>query len=318
MTALLEIDSLTVALRDGTALVEDISLALAAGETLGLVGESGSGKSMTAHAILGLFPAPHIHVSAGQVRVDGTDLATLSPAARRAIRGRRVGMIFQDPSSYLDPLLTAGRHIAEAMRAHGVTDRLPERVATLLERVDLPASAAARFPHELSGGQRQRVLIAAALAMDPALLIADEPTTALDVTVQAGILDLLRRAAAERGLGVLLITHDLGVVAETCDRVAVMYAGRIVEQADARSLFRAPRHPYTQGLLASVLDPGRDSTPFAMEGSVPPAHAMPAGCRFHPRCKLAAGWCFTKVPPLIDGAACWHLDEAARGAWSRR
>jgi peptide/nickel transport system ATP-binding protein len=311
MTALLEIDRLTVALRDGTALVEDISLALAPGETLGLVGESGSGKSMTAHAVLGLFPAPHIHICAGRIRVDGTDLATLPPDARRAIRGRRVGMIFQDPSSYLDPLLTAGRHIAEAMRAHGVTDRLPARVAALLEQVDLPASAAARFPHELSGGQRQRVLIAAALAMQPAVL-----TTALDVTVQAGILDLLRRAAAGRGLGVLLITHDLGVVAETCDRVAVMYAGRIVEQAAASALFRAPRHPYTQGLLASVLDPGRDTTPFAMEGSVPPAHAMPKGCRFHPRCPLAAGPCFTEVPPMTDGVACWHAAEAASGAWN--
>jgi peptide/nickel transport system ATP-binding protein len=318
MTALLEIDCLTVALGDGTALVEDVSLALAPGETLGLVGESGSGKSMTAHAILGLFPAPHIHIAAGQVRVDGVDLASLAPEARRAIRGRRVGMIFQDPSSYLDPLLTAGRHIAEAMRVHGVSDRMPERVANLLERVDLPASAAARFPHELSGGQRQRVLIAAALAMEPSVLIADEPTTALDVTVQAGILDLLRRAAAERGLGVLLITHDLGVVAETCDRVAVMYAGRIVEQSDARSLFRAPRHPYTQGLLASVLDPSRDTVPFAMEGSVPPAHAMPKGCRFHPRCPLAAGPCFTVLPPFIDGVACWHADEAALGAWRRR
>jgi peptide/nickel transport system ATP-binding protein len=317
MTALLEIDRLTVALGDGVALVQDISLALAPGETLGLVGESGSGKSMTAHAVLGLFPSPHIRIAAGAIRVDGTDLATLPPPARRAVRGRRVGMIFQDPSSYLDPLLTAGRHIAEAMRAHGVTDRLPARVAALLKQVDLPASAAARFPHELSGGQRQRVLIAAALAMQPAVLIADEPTTALDVTVQAGILDLLRRAAAERGLGVLLITHDLGVVAETCDRVAVMYAGRIVEQADARVLFRAPRHPYTQGLLASVLDPGRDATPFAMEGSVPPAHAMPRGCRFHPRCPLAAGPCLTEVPPLTDGVACWHADAAARGAWGR-
>ena len=317
MSALLDIAGLTVALADGATLVEDLSLAVARGETLGLVGESGSGKTMTAHAVLGLFPAPGIAVTRGHIRLEGTDLATLPPAARRGVRGRRIGMVFQDPSSYLDPLLTAGRHIGEAFRAHGVTDRLPARVAAALASVDLPASAAARFPHELSGGQRQRVLIAAALALDPALLIADEPTTALDVTVQAGILDLLRRAARARGLGVLLITHDLGVVAETCDRVAVMYAGRIVEQNDVRALFAAPRHPYTQGLLASVLDPGRDAPPFAMPGGVPAAHAMPRGCRFHPRCPLALpDPCAAAVPPFAGGLACWRADAARAGAWA--
>ena len=307
MTVLLEVDVLRVAVAGGPTLVDGISLTVAAGQTLGLVGESGSGKSMTAHAVLGLFPGPNVRVTGGAVRLDGVDLIRLKPAARRALRGRRIGMVFQDPSSFLDPLLTAGRHVAESFRAHGITNDLPARVRAALARVELPASVAVRFPHELSGGQRQRVLIAAALAMDPSVLIADEPTTALDVTVQAGILDLLRREAASRGLGVLLITHDLGVVAETCDRVAVMYAGRIVEQAAIRPLFRTPRHPYTQGLLASMLDPSRDAAPFAMPGAVPPSHAMPPGCRFHPRCPLAVDQCRTTPPPMVDGVACWRV-----------
>ena len=307
MTVLLEIDALRVAVADGPTLVDGISLTVAAGQTLGLVGESGSGKSMTAHAVLGLFPGANIRVAGGTIRLDGVDLSLLKPDARRALRGRRIGMVFQDPSSFLDPLLTAGRHIAESFRAHGVTSDLPARVRAALARVDLPGSVAARFPHELSGGQRQRVLIAAALAMDPAVLIADEPTTALDVTVQAGILDLLRREAASRGLGVLLITHDLGVVAETCDAVAVMYAGHVVEQADIHQLFRTPRHPYTQGLLASILDPGRDAAPFAMPGAVPPSHAMPSGCRFHPRCPLAVDQCRIAAPPMVAGVACWRV-----------
>jgi oligopeptide/dipeptide ABC transporter ATP-binding protein len=317
MSALLEIERLRVALTNGTALVEDVSLTVAAGETVGLVGESGSGKSMTAHAVLGLFPGRGIAVAGGRILLEGTDLAGMSATARRDVRGRRIGMVFQDPSSYLDPLVTAGRHIAEAFRAHGVADRIGQRVTAALESVDLPASVATRCAHELSGGQRQRVLLAAALALDPALLIADEPTTALDVSVQAGILDLLRRAAQARGVGVLLITHDLGVVAETCDRVAVMYAGRIVEQAPVRALFRAPQHPYTQGLLASVLDPGRGvGEIFAMPGGVPLAAAMPTGCRFHPRCPLAqADPCATRVPPLADGVACWRANAAAAGAW---
>ncbi len=308
MTAVLDIDALHVAVAGGPTLVDGISLKVTAGQTLGLVGESGSGKSMTAYAVLGLFPAPAIRVTGGAIRLAGTDLLGLPADARRRLRGRQIGMVFQDPSSFLDPLLTAGRHIAEAFRAHGITTNMPSRVQAALARVDLPASAAARFPHELSGGQRQRVLIAAALALDPAVLIADEPTTALDVTVQAGILEVLRREASARGLGVLLITHDLGVVAENCADVAVMYAGRIVEQAEVRRLFRAPRHPYTQGLLASVLDPGRDAPPFAMPGAVPPSHAMPAGCRFHPRCPLVVAQCRTTAPPMRDGVACWRAE----------
>jgi oligopeptide/dipeptide ABC transporter ATP-binding protein len=309
MTPLLEIEDLVVRVRGGPVLVDRVSLTLDAGETLGLVGESGSGKSMTAHAILGLFPGAAIEVAGGALRFEGTAL----PAARRHLRGRRIGMVFQDPSSFLDPLLTAGRHIAETFRAHGLTDGLAARIATALDRVDLPQDVAARFPHELSGGQRQRVMIAAALALDPALLIADEPTTALDVTVQAGILDLLRREARARGLGVLLITHDLGVVAETCDRVAVIYAGRIVESADVRTLFRAPRHPYTQGLLASVLDPARTAAPFAMQGGVPLPAEMPSGCRFHPRCPRPLSRCAAEAPPLRDGLACWN---PAPDAWA--
>ncbi len=321
MSPVLDIRGLRVALRDGTRLVDDVSLHVDAGEIVGLVGESGSGKSMTAYAALGLFPTPHARIAGGEIRLDGTDLASLTPAAWRAVRGARIGMVFQDPSSFLDPLLPVGRQIAEAFYAHGQGREAPARVSALLEQVELPASAAARYPHELSGGQKQRVLIAAALAMRPALLIADEPTTALDVSVQAGILDLLKRLRADLGLAVLLITHDLGVIAQTCSRVYVMYAGQIVESAPTAALFRAPRHPYTLGLLASLLSPAvRQEALFSIPGTVPPARAMPDGCRFHPRCPLSLpDPCAARPPPLrAHGPGedrCWRADEAAT-AWA--
>ncbi len=322
MTALLEYSGLGVALRDGTRLVDDVSFRVEPGEIVGLVGESGSGKSMTAFAALGLFPTQEARIASGEILLQGRPLTRLTAREWREVRGSRIGMVFQDPSGFLDPLLPVGRQIAEALVVHGRGREAALRVGALLDQVELPADVAARYPHELSGGQKQRVLIAAALVMHPSLLIADEPTTALDVSVQAGILRLLRRLRAEMQLGVLLITHDLGVVAQTCDRVFVMYAGQIVESGDTAALFRAPRHPYTQGLLASLLDPRRRPDElFSIPGTVPPARAMPAGCRYHARCPLAlADPCATQPPPLRDHAAgadrCWRSDEAvAANAW---
>jgi oligopeptide/dipeptide ABC transporter ATP-binding protein len=323
MTPVLELRNLCVELHGGPRVVDNVSLSVAPGEIVGLVGESGSGKSMTAYASLGLFPTRAARIAAGTVLLEGRDLTRLSAGEWRQVRGARIGMVFQDPASFLDPLLPAGRQVAEALHAHGQHHGAASRVRALLEQVELPASVAARYPHELSGGQKQRVLIAAALAMAPALLIADEPTTALDVSVQAGILDLLRRLRAETGLAVLLITHDLGVVAQTTDRVFVMYAGQIIESGDTAALFRAPRHPYTQGLLASLLDPHeRPKKLFSIPGTVPATHAMPAGCRFHPRCPLALpDPCIARPPPLrarADAGAdrCWRSNEpVAADAW---
>jgi peptide/nickel transport system ATP-binding protein len=320
MTAVLDIAGLSVALRDGTMLVRDVSLTVGAGEIVGLVGESGSGKSMTAYATMGLFPTPRARIAAGSVRLEGRELTGLSPAAWRGIRGARIGMVFQDPSSFLDPLLPAGRQVAEALVVHGAGRGAAARVRALLDQVELPASVAARYPHELSGGQRQRVLIAAALAMRPALVVADEPTTALDVSVQAGILALLRRLCAELRLAVLLITHDLGVIAQTCARVHVMYAGQIVEVGDTAGLFAAPRHPYTQGLLRSLLDAHGPRRPlFSIPGTIPAAGARPAGCAFHPRCPRAVpSPCAERMPPLAAplGVRCFRAEEpGAAQAW---
>ena len=325
---LLQIEGLCVDLhRPGRRLrlVEDVSLTVRAGEAVALVGESGSGKSMTAFAVMDLFPAPGLGVSGGEVRLDGRSLAGLSPAEWRAVRGRQVGMVFQDPSLYLDPLKPVGRQVARVLAAHGEGASAARRVPELLELMELPdpARLARRYPHELSGGQRQRVLIAAALAMRPQLLIADEPTTALDVTVQAGILALLRRLQKELGLGVLLITHDLGVVAQTCQRAYVMYAGRVVEHGDVGNMFSKPRHPYLAGLLRSTLSAeGRSGDFFSIPGRVPAADAMPAGCRFHPRCPMALpDPCESQAPVLAPheggGAdACWRSAElGGAAAW---
>ncbi|MEJ8812800.1 ABC transporter ATP-binding protein [Variovorax ureilyticus] len=326
---LLDLRGLSVDIGRGpTALrvVNDLSLTVRRGEAVGLVGESGSGKSMTAFAIMNLFPSPLARVASGQVLLEGRDLAQLNPAELRAVRGARVGMVFQDPTSYLDPLMPVGRQIAEPLRAHGRTEGLEARVLELLDMMELPNAArvARQYPHELSGGMRQRILIAAALAMRPALLIADEPTTALDVTVQAGILKLLMRLRRELDLGILLITHDLAVVAETCQRVNVMYAGQVVESNEVAPLFAAPRHPYTQGLLGSILSPrSRAHSLFSIPGSVPIAGHWPPGCRFHPRCPIARdGICDSAVPalrPRAAGADRCHLSDEpiAADAWRR-
>ena len=319
MTPLLEVDGLSVDLTQGrrtTRLVDRVSLTVSPGEAVGLVGESGSGKSLTAFAILNLFPSPALAIGGGAVRLGGRDLAGLSPAEWRSTRGGQVGLVFQDASLYLDPLMPVGRQVAETLAAHGQS--AGARVTELLALMELPdpAGITRRYPHELSGGQRQRVLIAAALAMRPALLIADEPTTALDVTVQAGVLRLLTRLRQEMGLGILLITHDLGVVAQICQRVYVMYAGQVVETNAVPAVFGRPRHPYTAGLLHSTLAAeGRTDKLFFIPGRVPAADAMPAGCRFHPRCPACLpAPCTTDPPPLRThggGAdACWRSTEA--------
>ncbi len=308
-------------------LVNDVSFTVRRGEAVALVGESGSGKTMTACAVMNLFPTPQLSVAGGEVWLEGRNLAAMTPAQLREVRGARVGMVFQDPSSFLDPLMPVGRQIAQTLRAHGRTEGIEARVLELIELMELPmpAQTARKFPHELSGGQRQRVLIAAALAMEPALLIADEPTTALDVTVQAGNLKLLVRLREQLQLGVLLITHDLGVVAQTCQRVNVMYAGELIEHAEVGPLFEAPRHPYTQGLLRSVLGGSARREPlFSIPGGVPIAGQWPEGCRFHPRCPIAeAGRCDSFAPPLAatgeGGLSRCHFaqDPHSLQAWHR-
>jgi oligopeptide/dipeptide ABC transporter ATP-binding protein len=304
---LLELRKLSVDIGQGAGavrVVRDVSLTVQRGEAVALVGESGSGKSMTAFAVMRLFPTPQARVAGGQVLLEGEDVTALDTAALRRVRGARVGMVFQDPSSYLDPLVPVGRQIAEPLRAHGRTEGLQARVLELLDLMELPRAAqvAKQYPHELSGGMRQRVLIAAALALQPALLIADEPTTALDVTVQSGILKLLVRLRRELQLGILLITHDLAVVAETCQQVNVMYGGEIVESRPVLPLFEQPVHPYTQGLLGSMLSPAsRAHALFSIPGGVPAAGRWPTGCRFHPRCPIAQpGLCDKVEPPLVQ------------------
>jgi oligopeptide/dipeptide ABC transporter ATP-binding protein len=286
---LLEVDTLTTAFpieSRWVAAVNGVSFALEAGETLALVGESGCGKSLTALSILRLVDPPG-RIAGGAVRLDGRDLLTLDERAMRGVRGKEVGLVLQEPMTALNPVFTVGSQIAEALEVHGIARGREARARSieLLEAVRVP-DAERRvddYPHQLSGGLRQRVLIAAAIACRPKLLIADEPTTALDVTTQGRILDLLRDLKARFELAVLLITHDLGVVAQQADRVAVMYAGRIVEEAPVRTLFRDPRHPYTRGLLASL--PGRHGERLrAIEGTVPRLGHIPPGCPFAPRC----------------------------------
>ncbi len=281
-----------------------MSLSIGRGETLGVVGESGCGKSMLSLSIMRLVPDAG-RIAAGSIRFDGADLLTLPERAMRSLRGRKIAMIFQEPMTSLNPVYTVGDQITEAMRAHDrVTPatELRRRAVAALDRVRIPRAAQRvhDYPHQMSGGMRQRVMIAMALVHDPALLIADEPTTALDVTVQAQVLDLLRDLQAQSGMAILLITHDLGVVAEMADRVAVMYAGRVVEQATARDLFADPLHPYTLGLMGSI--PRMDAPPgtrlLAIEGAVPAPGTVPSGCRFRPRCVFSVPDCATIDPAL--------------------
>jgi oligopeptide/dipeptide ABC transporter ATP-binding protein len=303
--------------------VDGVSLDVRAGETLALVGESGSGKSVTSLSILRLVGGGAGRIVGGSIRFRGRDLLALPEEAMRAVRGREISMVFQEPMTSLNPVFTCGDQVAEVLEVH---ERMPRaaaraRAVELLRHVGMPdpEQRAREYPHQLSGGMRQRVMIAMALACRPALLIADEPTTALDVTIQAQILELLRRLRAETGMAVLLITHDLGVVAESADRVAVMYAGQVVEYAPVASLFARPGHPYTAGLLASLPRLGRREERLrVIPGGVPDPLAFPAGCRFHPRCPIAQERCRREEPRLEaqpDGreVRCWRAAEIAAG-----
>jgi peptide/nickel transport system ATP-binding protein len=305
--------------RKGVARVlEGVSLALGRGETLGLVGESGCGKSMTALAIMRLIPDPPGRITAGSVRFEGVDLLRLDDAAMRDIRGNRVSMIFQEPMTSLNPVFTVGEQIAEAVRLHRGLDRRAAhaRAVEMLDSVGIPAAARRvdEYPHQFSGGMRQRVMIAMALACNPALLIADEPTTALDVTVQAQIFDLISELRERTGTAVVLITHDMGAIAEMTDRVAVMYAGRIVEEGSVADVLERPLHPYTQGLIACA--PGRRTAAAGepleeIPGTVPSLLERRAGCAFADRCRHAMPGCRVGLPAetAFDGGRrrvlCW-------------
>jgi peptide/nickel transport system ATP-binding protein len=318
MSALLEVCDLSVHLftaRGIVRAVNNVSFALQPSRMLGIVGESGCGKSMTALALLRLIPSPPARIVSGKIRFEGEDVVTMDAAALRALRGNRIAMIYQDPMTTLNPVFSIGEQIAETVRLHrgdGRAAAWAQAVETLrLVGIPDPDRIAHAYPHQLSGGMRQRAVIAMALACGPRLLIADEPTTALDVTIQAQILELLRRLQGELGMAVIMITHDLGVIADLVDEVAVMYAGNIVEHAPVRQLFAQPRHPYTQGLLRSV--PSLEMRAHRLntiDGVVPSPFAMPAGCAFHPRCNQAMEICRARAPNLSqaeDGArvACW-------------
>jgi oligopeptide/dipeptide ABC transporter ATP-binding protein len=310
---LLSVEDLSMTI-GGVPVVENVSFDLMPGEMLGLVGESGCGKTVTALSIMRLFPEPPGRITGGRILLDGEDLLAMDQEQLRQVRGNRIGMIFQEPMTSLNPVFSIGDQIREAVTLHRPLSRAAARARAidLLDLVGIPSPAQAldRYPHQMSGGQRQRVMIAIALACNPKLLIADEPTTALDVTVQAQILDLIDRLRAELGMAVLIITHDLGVVAEFCDWVAVMYAGRIVETAPARELFRRPMHRYTQALMTTIPAanaPGRRLP--TIEGTVPPPGHRPQGCSFTPRCFAAVERCPRELPRL-EGTEhkvrCWN------------
>jgi len=299
--------------------VDRFSLNLAAGETMGLVGESGCGKSVTALSVMRLLPRPAGRIVGGQILFKGKDLAALPESQMRRIRGNEISMIFQEPLTSLNPVYTVGFQIVEAVRRHRRMDRRAarEEAVRVLSLVGMPEPAARMedYPHQLSGGMQQRVMIAMALSCRPAVMIADEPTTALDVTIQAQILDLMNRLKAEIGMAVMLITHDLGVVAETCQRVAVMYTGRIVEAADVRTLFRRPAHPYTVGLFQSLPQiGGRRGRLRPIPGAVPSLLRLPPGCAFQERCFRSDAQCRQDPPWTSVGAEhwvrCWHPMEA--------
>jgi len=316
--------STSFATREGTVrAVAELSYDLRRGETLAVVGESGCGKSVGALSLLRLIPQPPGRITAGAVWYGGRDLLTLPESALRDIRGREIAMIFQEPMTALNPVLTIGRQVGEVLRRHlGLSRREAwARSVEMLRRVRIPEPERrmGEYPHQLSGGMRQRVMIAMALVCRPQVLIADEPTTALDVTIQAQILDLMRDLQAELGAATLLITHDLGVVAEMAQRVVVMYAGRKVEEAPVGTLFTRPRHPYTLGLLASMprlnRAPGHARHRLAeIPGTVPPLHDLPPGCAFAPRCTYAVERCRREAPPLTEQgpgqlAACWEAHQ---------
>jgi oligopeptide/dipeptide ABC transporter ATP-binding protein len=321
---LLKVESLTTVFDvAGKPLIaaDAVSFEIQKGETLGLVGESGSGKSVTAFSIIRLLPPPG-RITTGRVIFQGTDLLALPEHGMRKVRGAGIGFVFQEPMAALNPVMRVGAQVAESLRAHGLATKSEARARAIAllgaVRIADPDKRVDDYPHQLSGGMQQRVMIAAALACRPALLIADEPTTALDVTVQAQILDLLRSLKREFDLSLLLITHDLGVVAETADRVVVMYAGRVVEQGTVRDIFRAPLHPYTQGLLASMPDGEAGTRLKAIDGVVPRLAALPPGCTFAPRCPHRMSVCTEAVPAIVEvapghTARCYLHSKTAEG-----
>ncbi len=323
--ALLEVRNLRVefAGRRGTlTALDDISFEIAPGEILGVVGESGAGKSLTGAAIIGLLDPPG-RVAGGEIRFDGRRIDNLPYEAMRKIRGRSIGAIFQDPLTSLDPLYTVGRQLTETIRTHLPLNAAEarRRAIQLLQETGIPAAEERleQYPHQFSGGMRQRVVIALALAGEPKLIVADEPTTALDVSIQAQIIALLKRLCKEHGAAVMLVTHDMGVIAETCDRVAVMYAGRIVEVGPVAAVIHTPAHPYTVGLMGSIpaMDEERARL-LQIDGAMPRLNAIPSGCAFNPRCPRAFEPCTRQRPELMAAgstrAACWLHAPAMRVA----
>ena len=323
MEPLLHLDTLSTAFDTSAGpapAVDSVSLTLDQGETLGLVGESGCGKTVLSLSILGLVPQPG-RITGGRVLFQGRDLAAMAPRDLLAVRGAQIGMVFQEPMTSLNPVMRVSRQVSEPLLLHKGLSKSEalERSAELLAQVGLPnpKETLAAYPHELSGGMRQRVMIAMALACGPKLLIADEPTTALDVTIQKQILELMASLAAAHGLAMLLITHNLGVVAQTCERVGVMYAGRLVELSPVQPLFDGPLHPYSQGLMASLPKLGsRHVRLKPIEGAVPPLTSLPAGCHFRPRCPHAFEPC-TQIPPTFRPepgreVRCWLYDQGGR------
>jgi peptide/nickel transport system ATP-binding protein len=298
--------------------LHQISFSIDSGEVLGIVGESGAGKSLTGAAIVGLLERPG-RVAGGEITLNEQRIDNLPSESLRKIRGRRIGSIFQDPLTTLNPLYTIGRQLTETMQTHARLSKTEARRKAIgwLDRVGIPAAVQRidAYPHEFSGGQRQRIVIALALCADPVLIIADEPTTALDVSIQAQIITLLKNLTRDHGTAVMLITHDMGVIAETADRVAVMYAGRIVEIGPVAAVIRQPAHPYTDGLMASIPSlEHRVDRLRQIDGAMPRLDAIPAGCRFHPRCPRVFGRCREEQPELLDAgvtrAACWLHDNA--------
>jgi peptide/nickel transport system ATP-binding protein len=323
--ALLEVRNLRVEFptRRGTLVaIDDISFEIAPGEILGVVGESGAGKSLTGASIIGLLDPPG-RVAGGQIVLDGRRIDDLPYEAMRKVRGRSIGAIFQDPLTSLDPLYTVGQQLIETIQTHlplSATEAR-RRAVRLLQETGIPAAEERldQYPHQFSGGMRQRVVIALALAGEPRLIVADEPTTALDVSIQAQIISLLKRLCKEHGAAVMLITHDMGVIAETCDRVAVMYAGRIAEIGPVDAVIHAPAHPYTVGLMGSIpaMDEER-SRLLQIDGAMPRLTAIPSGCAFNPRCPHAFDRCLVERPDLLDAgrtrAACWLHAPALKAA----
>jgi peptide/nickel transport system ATP-binding protein len=325
--ALLSVRNLRVEIatrRGALVAVDGVSFDIAAGEVLGVVGESGAGKSITGTAVLGLLDPP-VRLAGGEIAFAGERIDALSPDAMRGLRGRHIGAVFQDPLTSLNPLLTVGRQLVQTIRAHLEVSpgEARARATRLLTEVGIPAPEERldAYPHELSGGMRQRVVLALAFCCEPRLVIADEPTTALDVSVQAQVIDLFRRMCSERGTAVMLITHDMGVIAETADRIAVMYAGRLVEIGPVRAVLRTPAHPYTRGLMSSIPSMKRRNPDLPqIAGSMPRLAAIPAGCAFHPRCPARLERCARERPVLAaagdTAAACW-LTEPVRHEASR-